>query len=285
MTSSHTHKWGLRNGSSTGRRSRAPGEAEGKRALAVTGRAGFVARGVVYVLVGVLALRIAFGDGGREADRQGALQQVAAQPFGKAMLWLLVVGFGCMAIWRGSRALPANGPKNKVGSRMLDGGRAVFYGFVCWGTASFAAGTGGSSGSDAKSRDWTASALRLPGGQVLVGLAGCVLIGVGATLAVRAVMRRFLRRLETGRMSRRVRQVVTGLGVGGGAARGAVFAGVGVFVLVAAIRFDPHQAKGMDATLRTFAHTPAGPWLLVAVAVGLVLFGVFSFASARWRRL
>ncbi|MFJ6893166.1 DUF1206 domain-containing protein [Streptomyces hokutonensis] len=285
MTSSHTHKWGLRNGSSTGRRSRAPGEAEGKRALAVTGRAGFVARGVVYVLVGVLALRIAFGDGGREADRQGALQQVAAQPFGKAMLWLLVVGFGCMAIWRGSRALPAKGPKNKVGSRMLDGGRAVFYGFVCWGTASFAAGTGGSSGSDAKSRDWTASALRLPGGQVLVGLAGCVLIGVGATLAVRAVMRRFLRRLETGRMSRRVRQVVTGLGVGGGAARGAVFAGVGVFVLVAAIRFDPHQAKGMDATLRTFAHTPAGPWLLVAVAVGLVLFGGFSFASACWRRL
>ncbi|MEV0909591.1 DUF1206 domain-containing protein [Streptomyces hokutonensis] len=285
MTSSHTHKWGLRNGSSAGRRSRAPGEAEGKRALAVTGRAGFVARGVVYVLVGVLALRIAFGDGGREADRQGALQQVAAQPFGKAMLWLLVVGFGCMAIWRGSRALSAKGPKNKVGSRLLDGGRAVFYGFVCWGTASFAAGTGGSSGSDAKSRDWTASALRLPGGQVLVGLAGCVLIGVGATLAVRAVMRRFLRRLETGRMSRRVRQVVTALGVGGGAARGAVFAGVGVFVLVAAIRFDPHQAKGMDATLRTFAHTSAGPWLLVAVAVGLVLFGGFSFASARWRRL
>ncbi|MGX9882588.1 DUF1206 domain-containing protein [Streptomyces sp. NPDC002276] len=285
MTSSHTHKWGLRNGSSADRRSRTPGAAEGKRALAATGRAGFVARGVVYVLVGALALRIAFGHGGREADRQGALQQVAAQPFGKAMLWMLVVGFGCMAIWRGSRALLVKGPRNKVGSRLLDGGRAVFYGFVCWGTASFAAGTGGTSGSDAKSRDWTASALKLPGGQVLVGLVGCVLIGVGATLAVRALLRRFLRRLETGRMSRRVRQLVTALGVGGGVARGAVFAGVGVFALVAAVRFDPHQAKGMDATLRTFAHTPAGPWLLVAVAVGLVLFGGFSFASARWRRL
>ena len=285
MTSSHTHKWGLGTGSSAGRRSRTPGPAEGKQALAATGRAGFVARGVVYVLVGALALRIAFGDGGPQADRQGALQQVAAQPFGKVMLWMLVVGFGCMAIWRGSRALLSKGPKNKVGSRLLDGGRAVFYGFVCWGTASFAAGSGGSSGSDAKSRDWTASALKLPGGQVLVGLAGGVLIGVGVTLAVRAVMRHFLRKLETGNMSRRVRQVVTGLGVAGGAARGAVFAGVGVFVLVAAVRFDPHQAKGMDATLRTFAHTPVGPWLLVAVAVGLVLFGGFSFASARWRRL
>ncbi|MEW1825600.1 DUF1206 domain-containing protein [Streptomyces sp. NPDC088196] len=284
MTSSQTHKWGLRRASSTAR-NHAPGEAEGKRALAVTGRAGFVARGVVYVLVGALALQIAFGGGGREADRQGALQQVAAQPFGKWMLWLLVVGFGCMAIWRASEALLANGPQNKVASRLMNAGRAVFYGFVCWGTASFAAGTGGSSGSDAKSQDWTASALKLPGGQVLVGIAGCVLIGVGVTLAVRAVMRRFLRKLETGRMSRRVRQVVTGLGVGGGVARGVVFAGVGVFALVAAIRFDPHQAKGMDATLRTFAHTPAGPWLLVAVAVGLVLFGGFSFASARWRRL
>lgn len=284
MTSSHTHKWGLRSASSAAR-NRAPGEAEGKQALAVTGRAGFVARGVVYVLVGALALQLAFGGGGREADRQGALQQVAAQPFGKAMLWMLVVGFGCMAIWRGAGAILDNGPSRKVGSRLVDGGRAVFYGFVCWGTASFAAGTGGSSGSDAKSQDWTASALKLPAGQVLVGLVGCVLIGVGVVLAVRAVMRRFLRKLETERMGRRVRQVVTGLGVGGGVARGVVFAGVGVFALVAAIRFDPHQAKGMDAILRTFAHTPAGPWLLVAVAVGLVLFGGFSFASARWRRL
>ncbi|WP_078651298.1 DUF1206 domain-containing protein [Streptomyces xylophagus] len=284
MTSSHTHKWGLRNGSSNNR-SHTPGKAEGKQALAVTGRAGFVARGVVYVLVGALALQIAFGGGGREADRQGALQQVAAQPFGKVMLWLLVVGFGCMTIWRASGAILDNGPSRKVGSRLLDGGRAVFYGFVCWGTASFAAGTGGSSGSDAKSQDWTASALKLPAGQELVGLVGCVLIGVGATLAVRAVMRRFLKKLETEKMSRRVRQVVTGLGVGGGVARGVVFAGVGVFALIAAVRFDPHQAKGMDATLRTFAHTPAGPWLLVAVAIGLVLFGGFSFASARWRRL
>ncbi len=285
MTSSPPHKWGFRSASSAGRRSRTPGEAEGKQALAATGRAGFVARGVVYVLVGALALQIAFGGGGREADRQGALQQVAAQPFGKVMLWMLVVGFGCMTIWRGARAVRQKGPARKAGSRLLDAGRAVFYGFVCWGTASFAAGSGGSSGSDAKSQDWTASALKLPAGQVLVGLVGCVLIGVGVTLAVRAVMRRFLRQLETGTMSRRVREIVTGLGVGGGAARGVVFAGVGVFALVAAVRFDPRQAKGMDATLRTFAHTPAGPWLLVAVAVGLVLFGGFSFASARWRRL
>ena len=64
-----------------------------------------------------------------------------------------------------------------------------------------------------------------------------------------------------------------------------VFTAAGIFILVAAVRIDPHEAKGVDATLRSFSHTPMGSWLLVAVAVGLILFGVFSFASARWRRL
>jgi hypothetical protein len=86
-------------------------------------------------------------------------------------------------------------------------------------------------------------------------------------------------------MSARTRKAVTALGIGGNAARGAVFAGAGVFVVVAAVRFDPNQAKGMDATLRSFAQTPVGPWLLVLIALGLMLFGAFSFASARWRRL
>ncbi len=284
MTSSHAHRWGRRTARPAGRH-HSKGQPEGKEALTTTGRAGFVARGVVYVLVGVLAVRIALGSGSQEADRQGALQQVVAQPFGNVMLWMLVVGFGSMAIWRGARALMTNGPQRKAGSRLLDGGRAVFYASVCWGTAVFAAGSGGGSSGDAKSQDWTASALKLPGGQVLVGLAGCVLIGVGVALAVRAAMRRFLRELDTAAMGRRAREVVTGLGVAGGVARGIVFAGVGVFALVAAVRFDPREAKGMDATLRSFAHTPVGPWLLVAIAVGLILFGGFSFASARWRHL
>lgn len=253
-----------------------------REALPAAGRAGFVARGVVYVLIGVLAVRIAVGSGGQQADRQGALQQVAAQPFGKAMLWALVVGFGCMTIWRGSQALLT---RRKTPSRLLDAGRAVFYASVCWGTAAYAArGDSGSSG-NAKSQDWTASALKLPAGRPLVALAGCALIAVGATLALRAAQRRFLRKLTTATMTPRTRQTVTTLGLVGGIARGTVFAAAGVFLLVAALRFDPHEAKGVDATLRTFAHTPAGPWLLIVIAIGLVLFGCFSFASARWRRL
>lgn len=283
MASSHAGSSGrtgrLRSGGSSVPR---PGE---KSALRTAGRAGFLARGVVYVLIGVLAVEIAFGQGGTEADRQGALHQVAAQPFGLVMLWALAVGFGCMTLWRASLAVFGENGRKKTGSRLLSAARAVFYASVCWGTAAYAAGSGGQSGSDAKSQDWTASALKLPAGRILVALAGAVLIGAGVGIAVSAARRRFLKKLETSRMGVRTRQVVTGLGLGGGLARGAVFTGAGVFVLVAAVTFDPHRAKGMDATLRSFAHTPVGPWLLVLVALGLVLFGGFSFASARWRKL
>lgn len=257
----------------------------GEQALNAAGRAGYVARGVVYVLIGVLALRIAFGRGGGQADRQGALHEVAAQPFGTVLLWLMVVGFGCMAVWRASQAALARGPQHKAGARLLDGVKALLYAATCWATAAYAAGSGGTSSGNAQSQDWTASAMKYSGGRILVGVVACVLIGVGAMLAVQAARRHFLRQLDTGAMSVRTREVVTALGVVGGVARGVVFAAVGVFTLVAAVRFDPHQAKGMDATLRSFAHTPAGPWLLVAVAIGLVLFGGSSFASARWGRL
>lgn len=102
---------------------------------------------------------------------------------------------------------------------------------------------------------------------------------------MRALLRKFRKHLRTGAMSPRVRRVVDFLGVAGGASRGVVFAAAGCFVVVAAVRFDPDRAKGLDDTLRTFRDTPAGPWLLAVVAVGLGLFGVFSWAMARWRRV
>lgn len=250
------------------------------------GRAGFTARGVIYLLVGYLALRIAFGDGGDQADRQGALRQIGQQPFGTALLWLLAAGLACMALWRGAQAvLGQRQGDDGAGKRLAEGARAVFYAVVCWGTATFAAGWGGPGSSDQKSKDMTATVLKQPGGRWIVGAAGAALCAAGAVVAYRALRRKFLEKLETGRMSPRVRKAVTATGAGGGAARGTVYAGAGVFLITAAVRFDPHKAKGVDDTLRSFAHTVVGPWLLVAMAVGLILFGLFSFASARWRRL
>ncbi|MFD9594302.1 DUF1206 domain-containing protein [Kitasatospora sp. NPDC059973] len=254
-------------------------------ALRWAGRAGFTARGVVYVLVGYLALRIAFGKGSDEADRQGALRTVADQPLGRAVLWLLVAGFAGMALWRAATAAFGRGKDGKPGKRALNAGRALFYAAVCWGTAAFALGSGGRSSSDDTSKDWTASALDLPAGRYLVGAAGLVLAWVGVGTAVRALRRRFLERLDTAAMGPRVRTAVTACGVAGNTARGLVFAAAGAFAVTAAVRFDPQRAKGLDDTLRSLATTPVGPWLLVLTAVGLLLFGAFSFASARWRRL
>jgi hypothetical protein len=255
-------------------------------------RAGLTARGVIYLLVGALALQIAFGEGGQQADRQGALEEISEKPLGSVLLWALGIGVVGMALWRLSEALfGAAGPDGrKWTKRLASAARFVFYTFVAYSVLTFAAGSGGGSGggggsSDEQSKDVTARALELPAGQWLVGAAGIGVIVAGVWIAVRALMRSYHKHLRLGEMSRRTRRAVDVTGVGGGLARGLVFAAAGVFAVRAAIEYEPDKAKGLDDTLRSFADTPAGPVLLACVAAGLVLFGLFSFAMARWRRV
>ncbi|MET9844062.1 DUF1206 domain-containing protein [Streptomyces ossamyceticus] len=255
-------------------------------------RAGLTARGVIYLLVGALALQIAFGEGGRQADRQGALEEISEKPLGSVLLWALGIGVVGMALWRLSEAVfGAAGPDGrKWTKRLASAARFVFYAFVAYSVLTFASGSGGGSGggggsSDEQSKDVTARALELPAGQWLVGAAGVGVIVAGVWIAVRALMRSYHKHLRLGEMSRRTRRGVDVTGVGGGLARGLVFAAAGVFAVRAAIDYEPDKAKGLDDTLRSFADTPAGPVLLACVAAGLVLFGLFSFAMARWRRV
>ncbi|WDV32827.1 DUF1206 domain-containing protein [Streptomyces sp. AD16] len=251
-------------------------------------RAGFAARGVIYLLVGLLAGQIAFQGGGKQADRGGALQEISGQPFGGILLWVLGVALVGMALWRLSEAaFGAAGPDGgKATKRLASGARTVFYAFVAYSVLSFAAGekSGGGS-SDKQSQDITAQALGLPGGQWIVGVAALGVAVAGVVVGARAVLRKYHKHLRMGAMSRRARRFVDVTGVFGGAARGLVFAAAGVFAVTAAVDYDPDEAKGMDDTLRSFAGTPAGPWLLVLVAVGLAAFGLFSFANAKWRKV
>ena len=250
-------------------------------------RAGFAARGVMYVLIGILALEVAFGNSGHKADQSGAVRVVGQTPFGGVLLWLLAVGFAGMALWRLSEAL-YGGPGadgKKAGNRLIAAFKTVLYAFITFFILKYALGLGAPKSSNKQSVDLTAAAMRHPGGRILVGIVGLVLIGVGAWLAWRAFERKFLAELRTGEISPQTRKVVTFLGRYGGIARGIVFAVAGVFLLIAAVNANAHQAKGIDATLRSFTQTPAGPWLLVLVAIGLVLFGGYSFAESRWRRL
>ncbi|MFI6646221.1 DUF1206 domain-containing protein [Streptomyces sp. NPDC050529] len=278
--------------SATARRSHGKARrASNSSAVEAGGRAGFVARGVIYALVGVLALRIAFGGGGggeKQADRGGALAEIAQKPFGSVLLWVLGVALVGMALWRLSEAaFGAAGPERKPTKRLASAGRAVFYAFVSYSVLMFAAGDRGSgSGSgDAQSKDVTAQVLGMPGGRWLVGAAGAVVAGAGLWIAGRAALRKFHKHLRLGEMSPAVRRAVDVTGVFGGVSRGLVFAVAGGFAVAAAVKARSGEAKGMDDTLRSFSTTPAGPWLLGLIAVGLMAFGLFSWANARWRRI
>lgn len=266
----------------TGRR------AANSKALEGAARVGFVARGLIYLLIGVIAVQIALGNGG-QADRGGALSQIASQSFGTALLWILVVGFLGLALWRLSEAaFGATGPGgHKAGERLKSLARAVMYGFFFVSTLKLVLGSSSSAtaNGNSQSKTVTAQVMAHSGGRTLIGVIGVVVVIIGAMLAKESWTKEFLKRMKLAGAPAGTRRVVEKLGVVGGVARGAVVALAGVFLIVAAVRFNPGQAEGIDGTLRSFAQTPLGPWLLILVAFGLVAFGLFSWCEARWRRI
>jgi hypothetical protein len=250
-------------------------------------RAGLVARGVLYALIGWLAVQIAFGHSGQQADRTGALHAIGNTGIGAVVLWLLVIGFAGMALWRLSEALygaPGHAGR-KASSRWSALARAVVYGVIAYSVLKFALGVGSPQSSDKQSVDLTATVMKYPGGRVLVIIIGLALVGGGIYLAYQAWRKEFRSDLELGRLRARTRRIVEWLGEFGGIARGVVFVTAGIFGIIAAIRAQPQQAKGVDSSLRALAATPLGPWLLVLVAIGLIMFGAFSCCEARLLRL
>lgn len=260
-------------------------QAANSRAMTWLARAGLASRGVMYVLIGIIAVQIAVDGSHQQADRAGAVRLVAHTPLGSVLLWILVIGFAGMALWRLSEALWGTNDAGgrKAGKRLAALARAVFYGVVTFGLLKYALGIGQPSSSDTQSEDLTATALRHPGGQVIVAIAGIVIVGAGLYTMYRAYQLKFLKHLRMGGASARTRTVVKRLGQIGGIARGFVFGTVGIFLIVAAADANPGQAKGIDSALRALAHTPLGPWLLIVIALGLVTFGVYSWCEARWR--
>ena len=256
-------------------------------ALRFLARAGLAARGVMYVIIGWIAAQIAFGHSRQQADRTGALHSVGSTPVGGVLLWLLVIGFIGMALWRLSEALYGSPGTNslKITQRVAALARAVIYAVIAYGVLKYTLGEGGPQSSDKQSVDLTATLLRHPGGRALVVVIGLAFIGGGLYLAYQAWRKKFRRDLELGQMRAGTRRVVEWLGEYGGMARGVVFVTAGIFLVVAAVDAQPQQAKGVDSSLRTLAGTPLGPWLLLLVAIGLIMFGLFSCCEAKWLRL
>jgi len=247
-------------------------------------RAGLVARGVVYGIIGVLAIKLALGDGGKATDQQGALKTIAQQPFGKGLLVAVAIGLAGYALWRIVRAAIGHGPESSDSGfdRVAGLASGIAYGALLVTAIGIIAGSGGGSGSPDKA---TAGVLDWTGGQVLVVVAGLVMIGVGLYQGYEGASRSFLEDSKTEEMSPRTERAFTVLGVVGHLARMVVFALIGWFLIRAAIDFDPDKAVGLDGALAKLAHASYGPVLLGVVAAGLIAFGAYSLADARYRRI
>ncbi|MCK9894986.1 DUF1206 domain-containing protein [Frankia sp. AgB32] len=257
------------------------------RLLDLTARVGLAGRGLVYVLIGVLAGQVAFGLSNAQTNRAGALGEIKDKPFGSVVLVVLVIGFLGYGLWRLLDAAVGeqgeSDAKKRTVRRLVSAGRGVVYVAIAGSTISFlVSGGGGGSGEPAP---WTARVMRNDAGRVLVGLVGLVVVGIGIGMIVRGAKRKFEEKLRTGEMGSFARKIAKPAGMVGYVVRGAVFGLAGVFVTKAAIEFDPKEAKGLDGTLKTLAGQAYGQWLLTLCAVGLALFGVYSFFEARYHKL
>lgn len=264
-------------------------EVERSRPFELLVRAGFGTRAVTYGVVGAIALALALGVGPEPAapNQQGALAVIAKAPLGRVAVAVAAAGLLAYALWKFGQAVFGRGPegggdsdlKGRVASA---GGGVVYLGFfvvalrILFGSSS--------SGSSAPSKD-TAGVLGWPGGPVLVGIAGAVLIGISLYQVYDALCGGFADDSKLGEMSPPVRRLFMVLGRVGLVARALVFALVGYFVLRAAIDFNPREAVSLDGALARVHHQPFGAWLLGLAAAGLLVFAIYSLFEARYRRL
>ncbi|MDG4766586.1 DUF1206 domain-containing protein [Solwaraspora sp. WMMD406] len=256
------------------------------RWLELLARVGFIGYGIVHLLVAWLALQIAFGRSAADGDQSGAMRTLAAQPLGGVLLIAIAVGLTAMAIWQAIEAAVghrAEQGRDRVLERVISAGRTAVYLSFAW-TAVQVFRNAGSDTAD-QQQALSERVMSAPGGRWLVGVAGLVLVGIGAGMIFNGATRRFEKQLKTGAMSARVRQVTCRLGMVGYVAKGIAYGTAGVLVVVAAVQYDPERARGLDAALRALREQAYGTILLTLVAAGFAAFGIYCFAQSRYRKV
>ena len=249
-------------------------------------RFGYAARGVVYAFIGVLAVQAAFFGRGQTTGPEGAIRKIAEQS--KLLLALIGIGLIGYALWRFVQGILDPENKGRDAKGLVKRGAMVASGVVYTGLALSAFrlmsqdGGGAEAGGQAST---TAKLLGLPFGRALVILAGIGVIVSAFYQLHQAYTKKFQRRFKTGEMSPEEQRLAIHTGQLGLAARGVAFVITGWFLIQAALRYDPGQARGLGGALETLARQPAGPWLLGIVALGLVAYGAYSLLQARYRRI
>jgi hypothetical protein len=253
-------------------------------------RVGLIAKGVSYAIVGVLAIQVALGEGGKATSRQGALATIADNGLGKVLLVVLAFGFAAYALWRFVAAFAeqeddddASGKAKKWGKRVGYVARGLIYAGLTYTTIKILSSTGSRQSQDQEAKSATAGVLGWPAGRWLVGLAGLAIVGVGAWNAYRGVSRTFEDNWRIGEMSKTERRWGGRAGVVGHLARGVVFTLIGIFITKAAVEYDPDEAIGLDGALQKLAEASYGSVLLGVTAAGLICYALYCFVDARYR--
>jgi hypothetical protein len=260
----------------------AAGAARRSTALRVLARVGFVASGLVHVLLGVLAIRVALHQSAR-SDQSGAIAEVRNLPAGPFLLWAMTVGLAGLALWLVLAAVFAVGAGDRARWSRVVQNAAKAAAYAALALTAFAFARGGSSNAKTSTERTSSDLLAVPGGQALLVLIGLVAAGVGVYLVVKGVRRRFRRDLDM--PSGSAGRAVTVLAVIGYVAKGVAVVSVGVLFVVAAVTLDAHRATGLDGGLRALADLPFGKVILIAIGVGLIAFGLYTFVRARYARL
>lgn len=252
-------------------------------------RFGFAAKGVVYFLVGLLAVQVALGTGGKTTDSSGALTTLVRQPFGKVLLSLMTIGLLGYALWRLVQSLfdpehagEKTSPKH-IAQRLGYALSAIAYTALAFTAFRLVMGTAGDSGNS--TADWTARLMAQPFGRWLVGLVGLVAIGVGFSYLYQAYKAKFQQHLNLHQMSPTERKWTKRLGQFGIGARGIIFAIIGIFLVLAALNANANEARGVGGALAALAAQPFGPWLLGTVALGFIAYSIYSLLEARYRQI
>lgn len=259
-------------------------EASHSRALVTAARAGFAVSGLLHILIGSVAIQLAFGKAG-QADQGGAVAQLAGQPGGPLLLWTGFSACVALALWLTGNALFGYGQldaKKKLGSRLSAGGKAVVYAAMALTFAAFASGHSKNSGQSTS--DLTVSIMKAPGGPLLLIAIGAGIAVVGIVFAVRGFKASFKEDLrlppsDTGR------SVVTGLGMTGYIAEGIALFLVGLLFIIATVSARPQESTGLDGGLKALREQPYGVYLLIAVGAGLICYGLFLVVKARLARM
>ena len=257
---------------------------------AAVARTGYAAKGVVYLIIGLLALEAAVHAGGTTTDQRGALLTLYAQPFGKFLLIIVTLGLLAYAATSFVNAVldperqghDAKNTLKRVGYAIV-GASYLGLAISALQFVLFAHSIGKSS--NTSTQDWTARLLQAPFGVFLVTLLGIIVAIVAVALGYEGVSGHFKRHFEVQKMAPTTQKALTILGYAGMLSQAVVFLIVAIFLEIAAWRHSPGQAKGLGGALSALAQQPFGPWLLGLVALGLIAYGAYSVFEARYRRV